>query len=220
MSKPKYFQDFPNIKYALRANKAGKTEGIEIKDYFNLLKVRDDIFREDTIYSPYRIKNGQRPDQVSYDFYGDEQFYWIVLQVNDITDYYNEWPLSEDELTEFVYKKYGGAAGAGANHHYETTETFDAATPPNLVLKGGLVVPENYIFYYPATPGASVALSQAKPVSISNYQYERKLNDRKTQIYLLDKKYIWNYEREVRNYAKNLDPLSSYVDLSTVRPSY
>jgi hypothetical protein len=45
---------------------------------------------------------------------------------------------------------------------------------------------------------------------------KERLNDRKTQIYLLDKKYIWDYEREVRNYAKNLDPLTSYVDISTV----
>ena len=71
MSKPKYFQNFPNIQYALRANKAGKAENIQIKDYFNLLKVRNDIVREDTLYSPYTVKNGQRPDQISYDYYGD-----------------------------------------------------------------------------------------------------------------------------------------------------
>jgi hypothetical protein len=219
MSKPKYFQNFPNIQYALRANKAGKRENIEIKDYFNLLKVRDDIYREETIYSPYTIKNGQRPDQISYNYYGDEQFYWIILQINEITDYYNEWPLSEDELTEFVNKKYGGATGAGATRNWETMETFDNATPPNLLLEGGLVVPENYIFYYPSVPGSSITLS-SKATSLSNYQYERRLNDRKSQIYLLDKKYIQGYESEVRNYAKNLDPLMSYVDLSTVSPSY
>jgi hypothetical protein len=219
MSKPKYFQNFPNIQYALRANKAGKRENIEIKDYFNLLKVRDDIYREDTLYSPYTIKNGQRPDQISYNYYGDEQFYWIILQINEITDYYNEWPLSEDELTEFVNKKYGGATGAGATRNWETMETFDNATPPNLLLEGGLVVPENYIFYYPSVPGSSITLS-SKATSLSNYQYERRLNDRKSQIYLLDKKYIQGYESEVRNYAKNLDPLTSYVDLSTVSPSY
>jgi hypothetical protein len=56
-------------------------------------------------------------------------------------------------------------AGAGATHHYETTETFDKATPPNLVLKGGLVVPENYIFYYPSTPGSSVTLS-SRPLGV------------------------------------------------------
>lgn len=218
MSKPKYFQNFPNIQYALRANKAGKTEDIEIKDYFHLLTVRDDIFREDTIYSPYTVKNGQRPDQISYDYYGDEQFYWIILQINKITDYYNEWPLSENELTEFVYKKYGGAAGAGGTINWETIETFDNATPPNLLLEGGLVVPENYIFYYPSTPNSSITLS-SKATSLSNYQYERRLNERKSQIYLLDKKYVYEYDKEVRKYAKNLDPLSSYVDLFTVRPN-
>ena len=219
MSKPKYFQYFPNIQYALRANKAGKTENIEIKDYFNLLQVRDDIFREETLYSPYIVKNGERPDQISYNYYKDEQFYWVILQVNNITDYYNQWPLSEDELTEFVYKKYGGAAGAGQTRYFETVETYDNSEPPNLVLERGLVVPENFIFYYPATPGSNVTLSST-PVPVSNYQHERRLNDRKSEIYLLDKKYIYDYDRETRNYAKNLDSLSSYVDISTVNPRY
>ena len=220
MSKPTYFRNFPNIKYASKANKAGKTTGIEIKDYFNLLTVRDDIYREDTLYSPYTIKNGQRPVQISYDYYGDEQFYWVILQINQITDYWSQWPLTEDELTEYVYKKYGGAAGAGATRNWETVETYDDATPPNLVLRGGLVVPEDFIFYYPSTPGSDVTLS-TRPTSLSNYQYERKLNDAKAQIYLLDKKYIWDYEKEVRNYARNLEPLASYVDISTVvKPLY
>lgn len=218
MSKPSYFRNFPDIQYALRQNKAGRTEFVKIKDYFNLLKVRDDIFREDTLYSPYTIKNGQRPDQISYQFYGDEQFYWIILQVNDITDYYNEWPLSEDELTEFVYKKYGGAAGAGQTHHWETIETYNTETPPVLLLPGGLVVPEDYIFYY-SDPGSNVTLS-SRPTSVSNFEYERRLNVAKSQIYILDKKYIWQYDKEVRNYAKNLDSLASYVDFSTVSPSY
>ena len=217
MSKPKYFQYFPNIHYALRANKAGKTENIEIKDYFNLLQIRDDIYKEDTLYSPYVIKNGQRPDQISYDFYGDEQFYWIILQINNITDYYTEWPLAEDEFSEYVLKKYGNAAGAGQTKQWETVETFDKAEPPNLVLEGGLVVPENFIFYYPSTPGSNVTLSTT-PVSVSNLEYERRINERKSQIYLLDKKYVWDYERETRNYAKNLDPKASYVDISTVNP--
>ena len=219
MTAPTYFRNFPNIRYALRANKAGKTEGILIKDYFNLLKVRSDVFREDTLYSPYTVKNGQRPDQISFDFYGDEQFYWIILQINDITDYYNEWPLSEDELTAFVYKKYGGAAGAAQVHHFETVPVTDQQEPPVQLLPGGLEVPANYEFSYPAFPGSNVRLT-ARPVEVTNYQYERRLNDKKAQIYILDKRYIWDYEREVRNYAKNLDDLASFVDISNVSPSY
>ena len=217
MSFPKYFRYFPNIQYSVSANKAGIPTNINIKDYFHLLKVRDDIFREETLYVPYTIQNGERPEQVSRKMYGDEQFYWIVLQVNDIVNYYEEWPLSEVELTEFVYEKYGGPAGAAEIHHYQTVETFDQATPPNLVLPGQLQVPENYVYSYTAEPGSTTILT-TRPISVTNYDYERDLNEKKSQINILDKKYIYDYEREVRKYAENIIPTASFVDLSEVAP--
>ena len=221
MSTPKYFQYFPNIQYALSVDKAGKPNYINIKDYFHLLKVRDDIFREETLYTTYTVQDGERPDEISYKFYNDEQYYWIVLQINEITDYYTQWPLSQKELTEFTYKKYGGAPGAGRTHHFETVETFDEATPPNLVLPGGLKVPQNFVFTYPTTPGA-FTYKTSRPVSISNYQYELQLNDAKAEIFIMDKKYIYDYDREVRTYAKNLEPTVSFTDAfaaSTPTPS-
>ena len=211
MSSPKYFQYFPNIQYALTVDKAGTPNYIGIKDYFHLLSVRDDIYREETLYSSYIINDGERPDQVSYKFYGDEQWYWVILQINSVVDYYNQWPLSEQELIDFTLKKYGGVAGAGKIHHYETVETFDTATPPNLVLPGGLKVPENFVFTYPTTPGSSVYLT-SRPIGVTNSDYERKVNEAKSEIFILDKKYLFKYEREVRTYAKNLEPSVSYYD--------
>ncbi len=218
MSTPKYFRNFPNIKYALNIDKSGKPNYINIKDYFHLLTVRNDIYREDTLYTKYTIKDGERPDQISYKFYGDEQFYWILLQINEIVDYYTEWPLSQNELGEFVSKKYGGPAGAGKVNHYETVATYDQATRPNLVLPGGLTVPENFKFTYPITPGASVYFTSF-PVSVSNYDYESKVNDAKQEIFILDKKYIFDYEREVRTYASNLEPSISYRDSFNINSS-
>ncbi len=217
MSTPKYFRNFPNIQYAVSANKAGIVTHINIKDYFNLLKVREDIFREETLYSPYTIHNGQRPEQISQVIYGDEQFYWIILQINEITDYYNQWPLSELELTEFVYEKYGGAPGAAKIHHWQTMETYDQSNPPNLVLPGQLEVPSNFKFSYPAESGSNTTLTSL-PYSVSNFDYERELNEKKSQINILDKKYIYDYEREVRKYAENLKPSVSFVDISDVTP--
>ena len=208
MSTPRYFREFPNLLYSLSANKAGKQNFISIKDYFNLVVPRDDTFRIDTLYSPYTVKNGMRPDEVSYEVYGDEQFYWVVLQINEIYNYYEQWPLSENELTEFVYKKYGNLAGAEQVHHYETVATFDNSSPPNLVLPGQLVVPKDFIFYYPSTPGSDVTLS-TRPISVENYTYERELNEKKSQIIILNKDYIYDYDREVRNYAKNLTQFKS-----------
>ena len=217
MSTPKYFRYFPNIQYAVSANKAGIPTYINIKDYFNLLKVRDDIYREETLYAPYNIHNGQRPEQISEIVYGDAQFYWVILQVNGITNYYTEWPLSELELTEFVYEKYGGNIGAAETHHWQTIETYDQSPTPNLVLPGQLEVPSNFKFSYRATPGSNVTLTSL-PYAVSNFEYERDLNEKKSQINILDKKYIYDYEREVRNYAENLQPSVSFVDISDVNP--
>ena len=219
MSTPKYFRYFPNLQYALSANKAGIPTNINIKDYFHLLKIRDDIFREETMYSPYTVKNGERPEQISKSVYGDEQFYWIVLQVNNIVNYYEEWPLSENELTEFVYEKYGGALGAAEIHHWQTQETYDQAEPPNLVLPGQLQVPQTYTYSYPAKPGSNVTLT-TRPYSVTNYDYERDLNEKKSQIDILDPQYVYDYDREVRKYAENLVPGISFVDISDVQPSY
>ena len=203
MSTPKYFSQFPNIQYALKVNKAGQPTFINIKDYFHLLTPRDDIFREETLYNKYVVHDGERPDEISYSVYGEERFYWVILQINQITDYFNQWPLSEVELTAYVYKKYGGAAGAGATHHFETVPVYDQATPPNKMLEGGLVVPQNFIFRYPPTPGSDVRLSST-PVSVSNFQYERDLNDKKAEISILNPRYIYDYAREVKTYANNL----------------
>ena len=211
MSSPKYFQYFPNIQYAQSINKAGKPNHINIKDYFHLLTVSDDVYREETLYTSYIVKDGERPDQISYKFYGDEQFYWVILQINEIVDYYTEWPLSQHELTQFTNKKYGGAPGAQKIHHYETIDTFDEADPPNLVLPGGLTVPENFEFTYPTVPGGTI-YKKSLPIGVTNYVHELRLNDQKSEIQILDKKYIYDYEREVRTYARNLEASASFVD--------
>ena len=200
MATPSYFSNFTDVEYALRANKAGHGNYFKIKDYFQLLRVRDDIYKEDTLYDDYVVSDGERPDQISYNIYGDEQWYWIILQINDITDYYNEWPLSNYELETFVVKKYGGESGAGGTHHWETVRTFDQAN--NLVLPGQMTVSKDYIFYYPSTPDSTVYLS-AIPVAVSNYEYERRLNDKKAQIQVLDKKYVYDFDREIRKYGKD-----------------
>ena len=62
MSSPDYFSKFPNIDYTVYMNKAGVKENISIKDYFHLLKIKDGVFKFDTLYEPYFVSNGERPD--------------------------------------------------------------------------------------------------------------------------------------------------------------
>ena len=213
MSTPRYFFDFPNIKYAVSANKAGIPNYITIKDYFHLLKPRDDIYREDTIYEEYIVKNGERPDQIAYDYYGDEQYYWIILQINEIVDYWNQWPLSQYELDEFITRKYQSDAERLATHHYETPKVVDVNG--NVLLREGLTVNKNYQFKYRPDP-ALPALKTAFPIEVTNREYEYLLNREKSVIQVLQKKYVFDYAREVQNYAYNLPKQESFVNLQAL----
>ena len=211
MASPKYFQNFNSIKYAISANSSGNLEYMEIIDYFQLSTVREDVFAEDTLYVTYTVKNGETPDQISYEQYGDEQFYWIILQVNGIVDYYNEWPLSQVELDEFILTKYGTDTKAGEVHHYETVETLDS--DGNLVLPGGMVVGSNFVFEYPSTPGDTVYLTSF-PIEVSNRKYEVELNDAKGEIDILNPRYVADYYRETKKNARRAAKQESQIDIS------
>jgi hypothetical protein len=213
MAQPQYFALFPDIKYAVKSNKAGKTTTINIKDYFHLLRVRDDIFKEDTLYYDHVIRDGQRPDQISFDEYGDEQWYWIILQINNITDYYNQWPLSNREFEQFLKQKYNTDENIGATHHWETVDTYD--DDGRLMLPGGKVVSEDFKYEYPAEATSNVILTSL-PRAVSNYEYEKRINDEKSHIQLIKEVHIPDYVRDVENYAKKLLAEGSNITLGDV----
>ena len=209
MSKPTYFSDLPNLTYAVSTNKAGKTKDIEIKDYFRLLRLRKDVRRTDTLYVDYVIQDGERPDQIAFKEYGEEQFYWMILQVNDITDYNNQWPLSYTELDKYILDKYGGIEASGEVHHYETQDEYNEAG--FLMLPGGMIVDEDFTFEYQYD---ETTRKTSYPVTVTNYQYESRLNDEKSQIQIVDKRYIWDIQRDSRNYYSRLANEKSNVDIS------
>ena len=214
MSTPHYFKSFPNLDYTIAANRAGIPTTIQIKDYFHLLRIRDDIFKNDTLYYQYVVKNGERPDQVSYKEYGQEGWYWIVLQTNDIVDYYNEWPLSFQELEKFILKKYGSYEKAGEPHHWETEDTFNE--DGNLVLHGGLEVSKDFYYEYPMIAGGSL-FKTAFPVPVSNREHEERLNEKKSHINLIQQKYIPDIIRDINNYSTNLKVEGSKLRFTPVQ---
>ena len=207
MSTPTYFQQFPTVKYAQSINKAGVANYVEMKDFFRLMRVRDDIFAEDTMYKEYFVQNGQRPEQIAFELYGDEKYYWIILQINDIYDFWNQWPLDQVELETYITERYGSEADAVS--HYETVEVKNDAG--DILMEGGMVVSENFVFYYHPDPDSNAVTLSSFPAAITNRQKEFNLNEKKASINVLNKKYIYDVEREWNNYARRLD--SSYSEI-------
>lgn len=55
----------------------------------------------------YTIEDNDRADQVSYYYYDDPSFAWLVLLPNTKLDPYYAWPLTQREFESWMIKKYG-----------------------------------------------------------------------------------------------------------------
>ena len=211
MASPNYFNNLPDIDYAYKVNRSGQTSHLKIKDYFHLMTTRDDIFKKETLFKTHTIIDGMRPEQISYEEYGDEKYYWIILQVNEITDYYNQWPLSQYELDEHLDKKYGSKLND--IRHYEMPTVKDEEG--RVLLKGGQVVHEDYVYEYQPNP-LNLFFESARPYAVTNIEYEYQQNDMKSEIQLLRKQLLYKYENEIQFAADRINPgsLSSEIDIA------
>jgi hypothetical protein len=160
-----YFSRVPNLDYVSRLKDNRSTNDyIEVKNLFLRAKVREDIFNNISFFEKYNVIGDSRPDNVAYEFYGDENLDWVVLMSNNIMNVYDEWPKSQDQLDQYLLSKYGSYDELyNGIHHYETIEykSSDDIT----IVKPGLVVDE--IFYnapqYLVEPNTNVVLPKPIP---------------------------------------------------------
>jgi len=96
-----HFKNFPKVFY----NFGTEIDSVifqKLGTYVDIIdQVRDDI----TIYSDYTILDGDRPDILSYNLYGNIQYYWLIFYVNDALRE-EGWPLTANEVQEQMEKYY------------------------------------------------------------------------------------------------------------------
>ena len=69
-----------------------------------------------SIFDTYDVRSGETPEMVSYEYYGDPEYHWIILLVNNITDRYHQWPMNNRQFHSHVSTRYDNV---DATHHYE-----------------------------------------------------------------------------------------------------
>lgn len=123
-----FFNYFPTISY-------GSTP---ITNVIAKVRFRDIVSREAAVFYTYTVEEGERPDQIASNYYGESTYDWLVYLCNDITDPYHEWPKSQKVADEYIVQKYGSIANAQLQtafyrvNPYEddsiTTAAYDALT--------------------------------------------------------------------------------------------
>ena len=206
-----YFNELPNIStISLLKDKSRSDERILVKNIFRRAKLRTDVDRAITAYEFYTIKEGERPDIIANKFYDDPELDWVILIVNNITSIRDEWPLSNNDLNTHMIDKYGSESALAEVHHYETREIRDQHN--RTVLEGGLEVDQNFVFSYTPIGGVTQNISAAGPVS--NYEYERTVNDAKRVIRILKEEYVSALVSDMRSMMK-YESSSQYLDRTT-----
>ena len=66
-------------------------------------EVLDEVRLSSSFYQDYYIMNGERPDHVAFNFYGDPQLHWVMYLMNPKLREQG-WPMSQAELVDKVKK--------------------------------------------------------------------------------------------------------------------
>ena len=150
----------------------------EVTDIWRRVKVRSKIARNVSLYDAIEVPEGDSPETIAYKVYGDTSYFWVVCSLNNVVNRYHDWPLDEFNFQQFVADKYDNP---NAIHHYEKTQSSG-----KLVGSG----PSDY------DHKIEVNSDTAGAQSVSNREYENRIQDEKRQIRILSPQYLPAFEDE------------------------
>ena len=171
-----YFTRFPLMAYDIKGTSVYKL----VPDILRRVKLRSGIRSGMFLFDNYDVKDGEKPEDIAFKWFGDAQYHWVILMTNNVTDRYYQWPMTQPQFEEFLTDKYGSGSEDSV-HHYEITQASGRSTGQG---------PDDY------SHKVEVNSDEDGAETISNRQYEERLQDKYRQIKLLDPKYLGTFLQE------------------------
>ena len=177
-----YFSKFPLMVYDVKNNKNYKL----LPDILKRVKLRSGLSSSRFVFDKYNVKEGERPEDIAFKYYGDAEYHWVVLMVNNVTDRYYQWPMSQPQFDEFLTDKYG-AGNEDSAHHYEVTQDSGRTSGQG---------PNDY------SHKVEVNSDTDNATTITNREYEERQQDKYRSIRLLNQRYVNDFISEFDNLIK------------------
>ena len=168
--------------YDVKGNKDYKL----LPDILRRVKIRSGLRSGSFMFDNYDVKDGERPEDIAYKWFGDAEYHWVILMTNNVTDRYYQWPLSQPQFAEHLTDKYG-AGNEDATHHFEKTTDSGRTTSNG---------PNDYSHLVECNEdyeGFGI---------ITNRQYEQRKQDQYRQIRLLDRRFLQDFVNEFESLIK------------------
>lgn len=105
----KYTKILPQVVY----------NGVSITDITHRLDMLKTVQKYATLYYSVRIDETDTPEKVAEQYYGNQDYWWIVCAINKVIDPFYDWVKRETEVYAYAEKLYDDISGI---HHYEDAE--------------------------------------------------------------------------------------------------
>lgn len=169
-----YFKKIPKILYKDISN----TNQLRlVTDILRRVKIRSQAFDQLSMFDLYDVPSGETPEITAFKHFGSTQYHWVILLTNNITNVYNQWPLSEPAFSEYLLDKYED--NVDGVHHYEITQTSGDTTTR-----------------------IQVASDTAGATPVTNREYEERLQDERRKVRLLSRSLLPNFIEEYERLIK------------------
>jgi len=166
------FTYYPKIAYKIDDYNYLKAIDINV-----VSKVKDYITQYRSIgYTPYVVQDGESPDYISYKFYGNPGYDWIIMLTNNVHSVYDDWPRNSETFKQYIIEKYGSLQTALSTTKYY----YDSSR--NII----------DVLEYTSLSSNSRSLETV-------YEYELELNTSKSRIKILNPNMISTLESGLRS---------------------
>lgn len=156
-----FYNAHPKLYYTLDDNKTIQI----VTDIFKRIDFTAKTREATSAFYKYTVRDGETPEILAYNVYGDTLLHWVILHTNQIVNLREEWPMTNDTFNRFLLQKYGTLPAVYAERHKE------------IIMEGESIITEQ-------------SIGNLVPKSVSNYEYEFRLNEAKRNILLLKAQYV------------------------------
>ena len=202
-----YFSIIPDLAYDEKPiNSPFSTSDFTVaKNFFRRYKINDDIFSNVVYFKKYAIKDGERPDILARNFYGNQFYDWVILLTNNMVNAQYDWPMNNYELYRVLEQEFDDPYSQ--INHYEIKQSMGHYA-------AGLHVDQTfYNGQHKLNIDGVMTLKNGNeicsPITVAEYYQEE--NDKKREIYLLKKQYLQSFVDDFRKqnlYKKDTNYIS------------
>ena len=225
-----YFRELPNIAYqSPLLHKNSSSDFLLIKNIFRRTKLYDFLENSVSLLEKFTIGDGDRPDTIAEQMYGDSSLDYIIVLIAGITNIVDEWPLQDYQVYDYALQKYGSEEKMNEIRYYETLEIIDdqgrQIVPPKLIVDADFKVDGTVNKFPSSTRYTLKALTGNRQLddkdefsvatdniarAVTNLEYEYTINEGKREINVLAPAYIQLFINDLRDIVR-YDKSSNYI---------